>query len=362
MTFISLARSMVIDCTKTFWYNKFTLPEKEKITLKRITIKDVAKEAGVSITTVSHALSGQGVLKQETRDRIVELARKMQYIPDWNGQNLKASGTGMLGFFTSSISGFYGILIDAMYNECKASGYGMEIFILDDGDLIRLLMGNRVDGAVILHSGLKEEHEQRLRDMEFPVVYLDREIHEKCASSVLFASYESGRLAADYLYSLGHRRILELCGIDYTYDGEMRQKGFEDRMREIGCPMDPDHILKCYFDRQRAYDETSAFIKRGMPLPDAVFAANDDSAFGCIKALQEAGYSVPGDVSVLGCDDIELSQWYSPALTTIRTRIREQGRLSVKELVGLVRKEKTGEIYSIAGELIERSSCRRKDM
>lgn len=330
--------------------------------MKRVTIKDVAREAGVSITTVSHALSGQGVLKQETRDRIVELARRMQYIPDWNGQNLKASVTGMLGFFTSSISGFYGILIDAMYNECKVNGYGMEIFILDDGDLIRLLLGNRVDGAVILHSGLKEGHERLLRDMEFPVVYLDREIHEKCASSVLFASYESGRMAADYLFSLGHRRVLELCGIDYTYDGEMRQKGFEDRMREIGCPMDPDYILKCYFDRQRAYDETSAFLKRGMPLPDAVFAANDDSAFGCIKALQGAGYFVPEDVSVLGCDDIELSQWYSPALTTIRTRIRDQGSLSVNELVALVRKEKEGETYSIAGELIERSSCRRKEI
>jgi len=132
-------------------------------------------------------------------------------------------------------------------------------------------------------------------------------------------------------------------------------------MRERGCPMEPEYILKCYFDRQRAYDETSTFLKQGMPLPDAVFAANDDSAFGCIKALQGAWYAVPEDVSVLGCDDIELSQWYSPALTTIRTSIRDQGALSVKELVSLVRKEKEGETYSIEGELIERSSCKRKD-
>ncbi len=328
--------------------------------MKRITIKDVAREAGVSITTVSHALSGQGALKQETRDRITELARKMQYIPDWNGQNLKASGTGMLGFFTSSIAGFYGILVDTMYNECKAHGYGMEIFVLDDGDLIRLLLGNRVDGAVILHSGLKEEHEKRLKDMEFPVVYLDREISEKCASSVLFSSYESGRLAADYLYSLGHRRILELCGIEFTYDGEMRKKGFEDRMREMGFPVEADYILNGEFNRQKAYDATAAFLKRGLPLPDAVFAANDDSAFGCIKAMQGAGYCVPEDVSVLGCDDIELSQWYTPALTTIRTRIVEQGSLSIRELVRLVRKEKEGETRFISGELIERASCREK--
>ena len=87
--------------------------------MKRITIRDVAKEAGVSITTVSHALSGQGVLKQETRDRVIAIARKMQYIPDWSGQNLKSVETGMLGFFTYSIAGLYGVLVDAMYQECK---------------------------------------------------------------------------------------------------------------------------------------------------------------------------------------------------------------------------------------------------
>lgn len=329
--------------------------------MKRVTIKDVAKQAGVSITTVSHALSGQGVLKQETRDRIVDLAKTMQYIPDWNGQNLKAAKTGLLGFFTSSISGYYGVLVDAMYAECKACGYGMEIFIFDSGEnLLRLLMGKRVDGAVILHSGLQEEQERYLQEMEFPLVYLDRENRGAHISSVLFASYESGRMAAEYLYSLGHRRILVLKGVDFTYDGRMRQIGFVDYMREKNCPLEEEYILNCWFDRWVAYRETKAFLEKGLPLPDAVFAANDDSAFGCIKALREAGHSVPEDISVLGCDDVELSQWYAPALTTIRTHIREQGTLAMRELVGLVQGSREGEIHKIAGEIIERSSCRRK--
>lgn len=329
--------------------------------MKRVTIKDVAREAGVSITTVSHALSGQGVLRQETRDRIVELAKTMQYIPDWNGQNLKAAETGMLGFFTSSISGYYGVLVDAMYGECKAHGYGMEIFIFDSGEnLMRLLMGKRTDGAVILHSGLHEEQEKYLENTEFPMVYLDRESRGDHISSVLFASYESGRMAAEYLYNLGHRRILVLKGVDFTYDGKMRQIGFEDYMREKNCPVAEEYILSCWFDRWVAYRETKAFLQRGLPLPDAVFAANDDSAFGCIKALREAEHSVPEDISVLGCDDVELSQWYSPALTTIRTHITEQGTLAIRELVGLLRGSKKGEIHRIAGEIIERSSCRRK--
>ena len=329
--------------------------------MKRVTIKDVAREAGVSITTVSHALSGQGVLKQETRDRVVELARNMQYIPDWNGQNLKAAETGMLGFFTASIEGYYGVLVNIMHKECRDRGYGMEIFILNGGDgLLRLLMSRRVDGAVILHSGLVKEQEKYLYDMEFPVVYLDREIREQHTSSVLFASYESGRMAAEYLYSLGHRRILVLKGIDFTYDGRMRHMGFMDYMKQKNCPVEGEYILNGKFDRLMAYEETKAFLQKGLPLPDAVFAANDYMAFGCITALREAEYAVPEDISVLGCDDMELSQWYVPSLTTIQTHIEEQGSLAIRELVDLIQRKKKGEIHRISGGIIERSSCRRK--
>jgi len=300
--------------------------------VKRITIRDVAKEAGVSITTVSHALSGQGVLKQETRDRVIAIARKMQYIPDWSGQNLKSVETGMLGFFTYSIAGLYGVLVDAMYQECHANSYEMEIFIIESGErMLQMLMGKRVDGAVILHSELKEEQEKFLHEMEFPLVYLDRELKDQYASSVLFDSYESGRMAAEYLYSLGHRRILTVRGVDWTYDGEQRLKGFEDYMREKGCPVEKDYVVKGLFNQEVAYRETKLFLQKSLPMPDAVFAANDDSAIGCINALREAGYSVPDDVSIVGCDDIELSKWFVPAYRTKRFSFRKWKKSLWKE-------------------------------
>lgn len=329
--------------------------------MKRITIKDVAREAGVSITTVSHALSGQGVMKQETRDRVVEIAKKMQYMPDWNGRNLKASETGTVGFFTSSIRGYYGILVDAMYEECHANGYEMEVFITDSGDsLLQILLSRRVDGAVILHNGFLERHVKILQDSELPTVFLDREIQTKYASSVLFDSYQTGRMAAEYLFSLGHRRLMTIKGAN-TFDGNERQRGFEDYLREQGYPLDDDYLLDGRFDRWRAYNEMSRFMGRGLPLPDAIFAANDDSAFGCIKALTEAGYDVPADVSVLGCDDIELSQWYVPALSTICTHMTDQGMTAMRELAGLVQGEKKGKFHMIKGQIIERASCRRAE-
>jgi len=329
--------------------------------LKRITIKDVAREAGVSITTVSHALSGQGVMKQETRDRVVEIAKKMQYMPDWNGRNLKASETGTVGFFTSSIRGYYGILVDVMYEECRKNGYEMEVFITDNGDsLLRILLSRRVDGAVILHSGFLERHEKILQDSELPTVFLDREIQTKYVSSVLLDSYPTGRMAAEYLFSLGHRHLMTIRGAD-TFDGIERQRGFEDYLREQGHPLEPGYLLNGYFDRWRAYGEMSRFLEKGLPLPDAIFAANDDSAFGCIKALTEAGYEVPADVSVLGCDDIELSQWYVPALTTICTHMTDQGTAAMKELAGLMQGGCKGKLHMIKGQIIERASCRKAE-
>lgn len=329
--------------------------------MKRITIKDVAKAAGVSITTVSHALSGQGVMKQETRDRVAEIARKMQYMPDWNGRNLKASETGTLGFFTHMIRGYYGILVDAMYEECRKNGYEMEVFLTDSGDsLLRMLLSRRVDGAIILHNDFREKQEKILQNSELPTVFLDREIKTKSVSSVVFDSYQTGRMAAEYLYSLGHRRLMSIRGED-IYDGIERQRGFEDFLKEHGHPLEQDYLLNGRFDRWTAYDEVKRFLEKKLPLPDAIFAANDDSAFGCIKALMEAGYSVPEDVSILGCDDIELSQWYVPALSTIYTHITDQGTTAVRELTGLIQRAREGKLYRINGQIIERSSCRQAE-
>lgn len=329
--------------------------------MKRITIKDVAREAGVSITTVSHALSGQGVMKQETRDRVVAIAKKMQYMPDWNGRNLKASETGTVGIFTASIRGYYGILADAMYEECRKNGYEMEVFITDNGEsLLRILLSRRVDGAVILHRDFMEKHEKTLRDSELPTVFLDRKVHTKYVSSVLFDSYQTGRMAAEYLFSLGHRRLMSIRGED-TFDGIERQRGFEDYLREQGYPLEEDYLLDGYFDRWTTYGEMKRFLENGLDLPHAIFAANDDSAFGCIKALTEVGYSVPADVSVLGCDDIELSQWFVPALSTICTHIKEQGVTAMQELAGLMQGEHRGRLHMIEGQIIERASCRKAD-
>lgn len=325
--------------------------------MKRVTIKDVAKRAGVSITTVSHALSGGGVVKQETRDRIRDLAREMNYMPNWSGKSLKSEETGVIGLYVSYIRGFYGQLADAVYDTCREAGYELNIVIAADGGaVLDNLLSHRVDGAVILHHGFSDADAQVLRRSEIPTVFLDRELVGPKASSVVFDSFSTGYMAAQYLYNLGHRRMMLAEGQN-TYDGIERSRGFRAFLEEQGILMDPDYAIYGGFDRQQAKQAMQGFFQAVRPMPTAVFAANDDSAIGCIQALSDAGYSVPRDVSVLGCDNIELGKWYVPSLSSMETGISRQGILATRELVRLLHSQGTGTLTKLPSTLVERTSC-----
>lgn len=329
-----------------------------RVSMKRTTIKDVAAAAGVSITTVSHALSGGGALSQETRQRVMNLAKEMNYIPDWKGRNLKAVETKVIGLFTSSIRGYYGMLADAMYLACKKQGYELDIILAPDEDmLMRGLMGKRVDGAVILREGLSEQNINLLMEMEVPLVFLDRELSGETTASVLLDSKHTGKVAAEYLYQLGHRSFLFVEGSD-TYDAKERKKGFDQFVKKQK-DASVEYILG-EFDQAITYKAMKNYLEQTSQLPDAIYAANDDSAFGCIRALQEKGYSIPKDVSIMGCDDIELGKWYQPSLTTFHTNIAKQGEVAATTIIDLVKKNHKGTIHKVKGTIIERDSCRKK--
>lgn len=325
--------------------------------MKRTTIKDVARRGGVSITTVSHALSGGGALSQETRDRIRELAEQMDYMPNWSGQNLKSVRTGVIGLYVEYIRGFYGQLADFMYSECQKLGYELDVIIASDGRaVLNNLLSRRVDGAVILHDRFSWQNMESLRKTELPTVFLDREVAFGRMSSIVFDSCQTGRIVAEYLYSLGHRKILLVEG-KKTYDGIERSRGFTDYMEKQGNRVTENYRIYGGFDRDEAYKATSRFLAGGVSLPTAVFAANDDSAIGCIQALTGAGIGVPDQISVVGCDNIELGQWYLPSLTTVDTSVADMGKAAITEVVSLIEGRHQGGIAKIPGHLVERASC-----
>ncbi len=330
---------------------------------KKITIKDVAKEAGVSISTVSNALNNVNVLSPDTKEKVLEVARRLNYTPNLNGRNLKAQATGVLGLFLGAIRGpYYGELSDSIYRACQEGGYELEIFLSSQpSHIIANILGHRVDGAIILNSAIGERQAQILKDQGIPTVYIDRILVGEKSSSVVFDSYNGGEQAAKFLLELGHKKFMYIEGVKDNYDNIERRKGFFEALRKAGIVVDEDYILKGDFERVTAYESVLEFIESGKQLPDAIFASNDLSAIGVVEALRNAGVKVPEQVSVIGCDDIETTRLVSPSVTTIRTYFEKQGIIAVEQLIRMINGE-SGKLITLNGRIIPRDSTTAKDL
>lgn len=270
--------------------------------LKKVTIKDVAREAGVSISTVSNALNDVDVLNPDTKQHILDVAKRLHYIPNINGRNLKAQATNVIGLFVNAIGGpYYSTLAQSIYRGCQQYGYELNVFLSDKADNMMFnILGKRVDGAIILNEFIRQEQVKLLQENEIPTVFIDREAKGPHMSSVIFDSFHEGE--------------------------------------------------------QAAYNSIKDFLEIGKPLPDAIFATNDESAIGAMEALLEEGVKVPEQVSIIGCDDIELAQRVRPSMTTIRTSFEKQGVQAVEQLIRLIQEHAVGEIEILYGRIIPRES------
>lgn len=328
----------------------------------KVTIKDIAREAGVSISTVSNALNGVNVLKPETREHILEVADRLHYVPNLAGRNLKSKSTKVIGLFTTSLKGpYFATLADVVFWECRKYGYELNIFVTWNAkSAVTSILGKRVDGSIILDNDIGEEEVKSIEEFDIPVVFLDREIQGNRMSSILFDSYRDGEIAAEYILKKGLRRISYIEGIGINYDSIERSRGFRDRLAKEGIMLNPDYVLYGEFERGIAHDAMVEFLKKGLPLPEIIFASNDLSAMGCMNALVENGYSIPSDVMIMGVDDIEMCEYYNPPLTTIRTGYEKQGSMAVSKLVKMISGEEKGEVIKLHGKLIERESTNSK--
>ena len=329
--------------------------------MAKITIKDVAREAGVSIATVSNALNDIDVLKPETKRHVLEVAERLRYIPNINGRGLKSGKTKVVGLFVSHIeSSYYGTLAESIFRECQKQGYELVVHVShQQRNIMRNILGQRVDGAIILSNRIVKDDVDVLMDVKMPTIFLDREVLSEKIGSVLFDSYNDGAMAAKYLLNKGFTRLGYIMGIMKNYDDEKRYSGFKSTIESHGLKLMDDYVWTGGFERQTSYESTKNFLKKGIELPDAIFAANDWSAIGCMEAMQEEGISFPKDISIIGCDDIELCEWFRPSLTTIRTEYKKQGLYAVNKLIKMIGNEEKGSIIKLSSEIVERESVRK---
>ena len=328
-----------------------------------VTIKDVAKEAGVAISTVSNVLNNVDVVSEETRRKVLEAAEKLHYVPNMNAKFLKSNKKNTIGLFLSSIQGdFYKDLMQAVHLQCKIKGYQLNIYISNENtseEIYSMIISSGVEGAIVLNEHLSYEYIDRLSLTHMPIVFIDREYSGEQMSSVIIDSTEGAALAMEYLIKQGHRRIGYFHGI-YNYDDECRYKAYENVLRKYNLPLDESIVLRAYFEETLAYSEMRVLLLKGTKLPEAFFCANDEMAWGCIRALTEAGLKVPDDVSIVGFDDNAVAKYNSPSITTVHSPVAELGTYSTTELLRLLQSEEVvqGGVFRLSPTLVIRDSCK----
>ncbi|SJN27226.1 Transcriptional regulator, LacI family [Marinilactibacillus psychrotolerans 42ea] len=327
----------------------------------RIMIRDVAKEANVSIATVSKALNGVDVVKPATKKKILETAERLHYVPNFMGKQLKKVKTNTLGFYTTSISGpYFSVLVESIAREAEKHGYSLNVFISADKKVVlNSILGGMVDGMIGFEDLLNHDDLEAIKREHIKAVFIDRNIQDQSFGSVVFDSFDKGKEATEYLLSLGYEKVAFVTGIEGVYDSDERYKGYRAALEDANISFDKELIIEGFFEETVAYTAVINFLRK-FPgkMPIAFLAGNDLSAIGTVKAIKESGYSVPEDFSVIGFDGIDLLNYFTPSLSTVKNPISKQGIMAVNHLIDLINEKNTGQSFVLKGKLIVNQSTR----
>lgn len=314
-------------------------------------IRDVAELSGTSVAAVSVVLTGKskGTIRvsEETERRIREAARKLNYTPNPVARGLATGRCRVLGlvfpysraftdrspFCTELMTGVFEEAIREQYNVMLHTAVGEDWYSADT----RILADPRADGLILTIPRPNSEVVSGLIDRRYPLVTVVYDPGEQDVCSVNADEYTGGRLAAEHLVKLGHKRIAHLAGLEIVATSEPRKRGFLSVMEEAGLEVDPALVPTTGFSHDLAYERTAELL--ALPRsrrPTAVFAANDLAASGCIDAVRDAGLVVPDDIAVVGYDDTWFAEITSPKLTSVHMPIYEMGMEAAKILTLLV--------------------------
>lgn len=327
------------------------------------TIKDVAKLAGVAVSTASYALNNSPKVAPQTARKVFNAAKSLNYQKNGIARDLKRNKTDTIMLILHNLAGpFYSELVRGVQDTLHTLNYGLIACSSMGGKTstaTRFLAERRADGAIILAVNLTDQEIEQAARKDFPIVVLDRLImNHDSIMSVLVDNKSGGYEAAKHLIKLGHKEIAYINGPIDARDNVQRRKGFEQAMSEFGLTIHKKWMLQGGFTRQGGYMATKMLIVEG-DLPTAIFAANDEMAIGALNALQEAGINVPGDLSVVGFDDIEMSRSTSPSLTTVSQAKYEIGSLSAHLIYRSITEQIAKKDYIMPTELIARESTER---
>ena len=328
-----------------------------------VTIKDVARQADVSVATVSRVFSGANVVREETSKRIRDVAARLRYTPHVGARSLTTSKTNTLGVLLPDLYGeFFSEIIRGIDAAARRSGYHLLVSSShsDSREVASAMrsMRGRVDGLVLMSPDLDAKALVATLPEGHPVILLNSSVKQRGVASVRIGNSRGAKAMVQHLLEHGHSRIAIIAGAKHNIDGEQRRNGYRAALVEAGISPDSRLEVAGDFTEDSGYEAVRKMLANRPCRPTAIFAANDAMAIGALSALREAGAGVPDDFAVAGFDDIPIARHMTPPLSSVHVPIAELGERATENLIAAVSNPKYRARHEILRTtIVIRESC-----
>jgi LacI family transcriptional regulator len=338
---------------------------------KRPTIKDVARKSGLSASTVSLAINNSGYVSEKTRAKVMDVVKELGYHPTRAARGLASSTSGNIGFIVSEehfaqAEQFYTRVFLGTEFEARLHDYYVLLTVVgrrfgNGASVPRFLLERNVDGVIVAGS-VNDKFIEYIHAMGLPVVLVDYQVARSPFSAVLIDNRNGTRSAVSHLLDIGHTRI-GFIGADLKHPGiAERFATYRSMLEEHNITPDPSWIITS--EKLLTFKsgcDSAAKVLAAPSRPDALLAANDSMAIGCLHCAKRAGLRIPEDIAIVGFDDLEVSSHVEPRLTSVRVHKEEMGKLAVRRLVDILRSKTTTQMTAhVRTELIVRESTAGK--
>lgn len=328
-------------------------------------IKDVAKEAGVSIATVSRVLNSIDVVNEDTKKRVEEVIEKLAYRPNIVARSLKTHRTSTIGIIIPDISSpFYPEIVRGAEDVANIYDYNIILCNTDldaekEMEYLNVLKEKMVDGVIYMSNSLESKTIELIKKLQMPTVLVETTDKEKTFPSVTINNEKAAYEATEYLIKKGNKKIAYIGVHENKINaGAIRYLGYKAALKDNGIVLNENMVFLHGLKAHSGYEGIKTILDKSKP--DALFCASDEAAMGAINALREANLRVPEDIDVIGFDDIYSAAIFYPKLTTISQPMYDMGSVSMRLLIKVIGKSIFEETHFVLPhELIERDSCKK---
>ncbi|MHA7131713.1 LacI family DNA-binding transcriptional regulator [Algoriphagus namhaensis] len=342
------------------------MPEK-----RRITLKDIAKGLGISVSTASRALNSYSGISEETIKMVKAYAEKHNYVPNTMAVNFRKNKTMTIGMIVPElVHYFFSSVISGALSEAKKRGYTVLVsqtdeLLQNEIHAMRTMIGSSVDGVMISLSNqtYSSEHLQEFQEEGRPIVQFDKVIDSLDTPKVVVDDFEGAYAAVTHLIEQGFKKIAHLNGFKQVANSRLRMEGYQKALQDAGIAQYPDYIIHCRdISEEEGYQFTKKLMESSNP-PDAIFCITDLVAMGAMNYLKDSGFDIPGQVGVVGFSNWDMANFVTPRLSSVDQKAFKIGEKACGVLIDMINagaENTENKTYIIPTELKVRESSLRQ--